>query len=190
MKSKYLFSGEQKITAQLVSGDYIWLAFEGVSSLCALYKSSVFNPNTRYWDVDVIGDEITFLHEDATYLYASLDHTTYIGAKITKSFPSTIAYFTKDAGILEEAVDLVDDTTYIYFLTPGIISGENAKIAKYNKSTRAFVETIDLTTVFNAKKIDIDYHGVLWVQSELDSTPILTKAEYDGSWNITDYTLS
>jgi hypothetical protein len=190
MKSKFTFIGENRITAQLISENYLWLSFHGSSGICTLYKSSVFNPNIRYWDVDITADDIKSIIEDTTYLYLALDYSTYIGAKVNKTTPSSISYFIKQSGIIEEAIDLVDDTTYVYFLTPGIELGENVKICKYNKSTRAFVETIDLATVTNAKKIDIDNTGVLWVVSDLDGTPKLTKVWYSAGWNYTVYTLA
>ena len=189
MKSNYTFSGEQKITASFVTGNYIWIAFYGVSNICALFQSSVFNPNLVSWDLDVTADEIKSIIEDATYLYLSVDDATNIGAKVHKTTPA-VTYFVKNVGITEESIDLTRDTTYIYFLTPGNISGVNSKIAKYNLSTRAFVEIIDLTTVTNAAKIDIDNAGTLWVQSDLDGTPKITKVWFSGTWQFSTTTLS
>lgn len=190
MKSKYTFVGEQKITATFVSGNYIWIAFYGVANKCTLYKSSIFNPNLIYWDVKITGDKINYIIEDTTYLYLALDDSIYIGAKVTKNNPSIITYFTKHVSLTEKAIDLTKDSTYIYFLIPGIDSGTNTKIAKYNASTRAYVETIDLATLNNTTKIDIDIDGVLWTISDLDSTPSITKIWYDISWHYTNYILS
>jgi len=190
MKEKYTFVGEQKVTASFVSGNYIWIAFYGISNKCSLYKSSIFNPNLIYWDIEITGNEINYMIEDTTYLYLALDDSTYIGAKVEKNNPSTITYFTKDVGITEKAIDLTRDTTYIYFLIPGIAFGTNTKIVKYNASTRAYVETIDLATVSNAKKIDTDVNGNLWLVSDLDLTPTITKVWYDGSWQFLSYLLS
>jgi len=189
MKNKFTFL-EKKITATLVNGEFIWVAFEGTNGTSPLYKSSVYNPDLVYWDVNVVADEINFIHSDTTYLYLSLDDSASLGAKVTIANPSTITYFVKPGGITEKAIDLVDDTTFIYFLTPGLVGGANAKIVKYNKSTRAYVETINLTTVFNVKKIDLDEFGNIWIQSDLDGTPKLTKASYSGGWSFTTYTLS
>jgi len=191
MKNKYTFAGKQAVTAQLVNGEFIWLAFFGEDSVCSLYKSSVFNVNFRYWDVDIIADAINYMVDDTTYLYLALDHSVYIGAKVNKSNPSSITYFTKEMGITEEAIDLVEDTTYVYFLISGTEgTGENTKICKYNKSTRAFIETIDLADVSNAQKIDIDNDGNLWVVSNLDSIPILTKVWKDTGWEHNNQELS
>ena len=190
MKNKYTFPGKQKITFTFVDGNYLWIAFYGISSICDLQKNSIFNPNLCYWDVDVTGNEIKSIIDDVSYLYLALDHLTYLGAKVNKITPSSISYFVKQESIEEEAIDLVRDDTYIYFLIPGILSGTNTKICKYNKSTRAFVETIDLNTVFNAKKIDIDNSEILWVVSDLDSIPKITKIWYDITWQFQTYILS
>ena len=188
MKSKYIFSSENKTTAILVDAYYVWIAFLGSLNICSLHKANVFNPNQSYWEVDITAVEINKIILDTSSVYLALDDSTNTGAKVSRSSPSTITYFVKQAGITEEAVDCVKDTTFVYFLIPGVLSGTNAKIIKYNKSTRAFVETIDLTTVNNATKIDIDYYGQLWVTSETD--PIkLTKIVYSGTWSFTTYTL-
>ena len=194
MKNKYSFTGEQKITATLVDGDYIWISFYGVSNNCALYKSSKFNPNIKYWDVDITADEVTSIIDGTGYIYVSLDDSLYMGAVVNKTTPSIIFYYSIPLGVTEKAIDLIDDDNYIYFLTPGINSGTNAKIVKYDKSTGEFIETIDLAktgdVVENASKIDIDIDGNLWVVSELNSTPILTKVYYDSGWNFSSTVLS
>jgi len=191
MKQKYSFTGKEKITATLVSGEYIWIAFYGNDEICSLYKSSVHNPAFRYWDVDITADEIRYIIEDNSYLYLALAHSIYIGAKVDKTNPTTITYFTKPEEITESAIDLVDDGTYIYFLISGIGgTGENTKICKYNKSTRAFIETIDLPDINNAAKIDIDNNDNLWIISNIDTTPILTKVWMDTGWEHSNQTLS
>jgi len=188
MKNKFEFN-ENTISATLIDELYLWIAFEGVDSVSTIYKSSIFNPNTVYWNIDVVGDEITSLWQDTLYIYGSLDDTTNIGVKFLKTSPNGFSYYVKQSGINEEAVDVIVDATYVYFLTPGTISGENAKICKYNKTSLAFVETIDLTTVFNANKIDIDRSGNLWVLTATNPV-ILTKVYYSGGWSYTSYTLS
>jgi len=194
MKNKYSFTGEQKITATLVDGDYIWICFFGVSNSCALYKSSKFNPNIKYWDVDIAADEVTAIIDGLGYIYVSLDDSLYMGAVVNKTTPSAISYYSIPLGVIEKAIDLIADDNYIYFLTPGINSGTNSLIVKYNKLTLDFIETIDLSKsgeiIENASKIDIDGLGNLWVVSELNSTPILTKVWYDSGWNFSSSVLA
>jgi len=194
MKNKYSFTGEQKITATLVDEDYLWICFYGVSNRCALYKASKFNPNIKYWDVDIAADEVTGIIDDTSYLYLSLDDSLSMGAVVNKVTPSTITYYSIPLGVTEKAIDLINDETYMYFLTPGINSGTNSQIIKYNKSTLDFIEIIDLSKsgeiIENASKIDIDGVGNLWVVSELNSTPILTKVWYDSGWNFSSSVLA
>ena len=194
MKNKYSFTGEQKITATLVDEDYLWICFYGVSNRCALYKSSKFNPNIKYWDVDISADEVTAIIDGTGYIYLSLDDSLYMGAIVNKTTPSTISYYSIPLGVTEKAIDLINDIDCVYFLTPGINSGTNSLIVKYNKSTGEFIEIIDLSKsgeiIENASKIDIDIDGNLWVVSELNSTPILTKVWYDSGWNFSSTVLA
>jgi len=189
MNNKYLFSGNEKITSSLVYGDYIWIAFNGISNICLLYQSSIFNPNSRYRDINIVANEITNMVDDATRVFMSLDDVASMGARVYKT-SEYIGYYEKNNTIVEKAIDLIVDSVYIYFLTPGIQSGINSKIVKYDLYYSTLVEIIDLTTVLNASKIDIDSAGKLWVQSDLDGTPKITKVWYDTSWHFTTHVLS
>ncbi len=187
MKTKFEFN-ENTISATLVDELYLWIAFEGVDSVSTIYKSSVFNPNTVYWNIDVVGDEITSLWQDTLYVYGSLDDSDSLGVRFLKTSPNSFSYYAKPVGITEEAIDVIVGTTYIYFLIPGNESGVNSKIVKYNKTSLAYIETIDLPTVFNSKKLDIDQLNNLWILS--DTNPIiLTKVFFSGTWQYTSYTL-
>lgn len=194
MKTNYPFLGNQKITATLVYNDIIWIAFYGISGICKLYGCSVYDLDTIYWDLDIIADEITAINVDAYgYLYLAIDNATNIGIDIDSSSPNIGWALAKDAGVLEKAVDVVYDSVlnYNFFLSPGLLSGENAKISVYDDSNDNYVETIDLTTIFNASKISADDSGNLWVQSDLNSVPILTKVyPVSGVWDFINYTLS
>lgn len=194
MKSKYTFD-QNKITATLKDGYYLWIAFLGASESCRLEKVSCFNPNTTYYFHEMTANEITnFRLEGAVYLYMSVDSSTNIGARATRNSYTTPVYFLKPAGITEKAVDITMDGYYVYFLTPGTASGENAKIVKFNKSTRAYVETINLTKsgldVNNATKLDKDVSGNLWVVSE--SNPVVLTKVYSiaSVWDFNSWTIS
>lgn len=193
MKDRYLYS-TSRVTAVLNDDIYLWQAFLGTTDESIVYKSDTFSPDVNYWDLDVAVTRINSFIDDTTYVYGATEGTTSLGIKIKKDSITDISYYTIPAGINEGSIDLIDDTNYIYFLTPGNTSGENTKIIKYNKSTRIFVETIDLSKsgsiVTNAKKIDIDNSGNLWVVSETNPV-ILTKVFYTGlTWDFTNYTLS
>lgn len=180
-----------EITALCRETNYLWIGYIA-SGLSRLRKVSIFNPDLVYYDISVSGTRINKIIDSSDgYIYLSMDSEDNIGATFYKTNPiGAYGYYIKTIGMMEDSVDLITDTTYVYFLIPGTLSGTNAKIVKYNKSTRIYSETIDLTTVNNAKKIDIDYYGNLWVESNLDSVPILTKIIYSDVWSYTNYILS
>lgn len=188
MKTKYIFD-ENKITAQFVSGNYILLAFAGTDGICKLYISSVYNPEIVYWYLDVGADEILSINGDTSYYYLGLNGES-TGAQILKSNPVVIDYYIRTSGITEKSIDFITDITYIYFLNPGDTSGINAKIVKYNKTTRIYVETIDLPTINYAKKIDIDEDGVFWIVAGLDEIELVKVWQSSGEvWNYQKYTI-
>ena len=187
MIRKYSFSSNNQVKDLIIDDYYLWIDFKGEDGTSILSKNSAFNPNLVYYDYDVDADDINKLFQDDTYIFLALDDDSYLGAEIIKDTYWTLSYFSKPIGIIEEAVDIIVDSTYIYFLIPGVISGENAKIVKFNISTLAYVSTIDLTTVYNAKKTDLDNSLQFWVVSE-SNPPKLTKVLSNGTF--TTYTLS
>jgi len=194
MKNKYQFLGNERITATLLENDMLWIAFYGIGGICKLYGCSAYDLDVVYYDLNINANEITSIIEVSNYLYLSLDDTTNICAEFNLGNPTDIWYLTKDSGIIEKAIDVAFDSSILnqaYFLTPGIISGENAKISVYDYND-SFVENIDLTTIYNASKISVDTDGLLWVLSDVDtSSPIITKVEQvSGAWAVTSYTLS
>lgn len=198
MKNKYIFQNET-ITAikQEESNNYLWIATVDASNQIHLYMTSSFNPEVIYYDVDnIIGDSIQSIMIIGSYLYLALDSSQYIGLRVNRTSPIiNQTYIDSPSGINEGSIDFVSDGTYIYFLTPGIASGEYSKVAKIGLSSLAYVETIDLSSsgdeVTDAKKIDIDDENNLWIVSQL-TIPILTKVwlESGDVWIFVSYDLS
>jgi len=190
VKLNYEFLDNEKITAQFVLGDVVWIAFASVDGISKVYGCSIYDLDIIYWELDVVGEISSIISID-TYLYLALDDDTNICAEFNSSNPSDIWYLAKDEEVTEEAIDLVwDSLSYqVYFLSPGLATGENAKITVYDYSDN-YVETIDLPTVSNASKISADEDGNLWVLSDLDSTPIITKIwQETGGWDYFSYLL-
>jgi hypothetical protein len=192
MKTNFTFPGKGRITALFQEGIYLWVAFFGADELCEFCKCDYRNPDSIYFSLNVTVSEITNLLDDSTYIYFSCDSEVYCAGRISKINPlTTYKYVAVPAGIIEKTIDLVYDSTYIYLLTPGVASGTNAKIIKLNKTTLAYIETINLSDVNNAAHIDIDVDGNLWILSNLvTTTPVITKVYYSGTWQYTNYTLS
>ena len=116
-----------------------------------------------------------------------------MGVRFNKINQNIYTYIIKPVDVDEQAIDLVIDNSYLNLLIPGEYSGLNAKIIRYNKSNLSYIETIELLKsgyiIKNAKKIDIDNMGVMWVISEVDPI-IFVKIYYDNGWDFTSYELS
>jgi len=164
---------------------YISTSHNGVINI---YKKSVYNPNSIIAEIDNVNvTKINRIHIDksSSYMFCSAESSSYIGLMIEPSSFMLLSYLNKPIGIIENSVDITTDGSFAYFLVPGIETGENSKILKYDFSYN-YIEEVDLTSVFNASKIDIDDSGNLWVISE-DNPRKLTKIWYSGTWNFSTY---
>jgi DNA-binding beta-propeller fold protein YncE len=153
------------ITAQVRDGNFIWFAFLGSSGTVRLRKTSYSDAKQMYFELTPSVDKIVRMKITGTKLYAAVQDTTNIALYYSTSNPvTTTASVPIPAGINEFPIDIAVDTDYFYILTPGTASGENAKILKYSTaSTPVLQTTIDLTTVNNARSIEIDDSDNLWV---------------------------
>lgn len=160
----YNFS-ETEVTTLIRNGNYIWISFLGSGGLTKLRKVSAFNLYQTYFELSPPIDKIVRAKIIGTKLYCAVQDGTYVALYYSTSNPlSTYAYVSIPAGINEFPVDLAVDTDYFYLLTPGDASGENAKILKYTTaSTPVLNKTIDLTTINNARSIEIDPSDNLYV---------------------------
>lgn len=197
MKTKYTFVGNSKVTATFAdqTNKMLWVAFLGSNNECVLKKCSAFNPNFIYFTLTMTANEIFNLDDDSAYLFGAIDSGDYLGFRISKNTPlSGQQYIDIPVGINESAIDLVKVDDYIYFLIPGNLSGENAKIVVINNPALSYNETIDLSKsgdiVLNARKIDIDYYGNLWVISETDPVKLTKVVPISGGWDFETFTLS
>ena len=160
-----------KVTSIIRDDNYIWAAFLGSLGNTILYKAAAFNPKWKYYEVTPTVDEITRMKIVSNYLYCAVNDSVYLGLVYSTSNPLSL-YCTIDrpVGINEETIDITYDASYVYFLTAGEASGENAKVVKYSKATGSplvctYVETIDLNSpiINNASGITIDSDGNIWV---------------------------
>ncbi len=182
IKNRFTFS-ENQITAIHREGEYLWIAFLGTGGISYLYKVSKYNPNVRYFDLNIQADKITKITDNGSYIYLSLDDDDYIGMRLSKTSPLTsYFYYTKPVAITEEAISLVVGD-YTFLLIPGSISGSDAKLLRFSKTSNSLLGTITLTGINNARAITIDDSNNLWVVTYTSPTT-LVKIE-DGTWNVT-----
>ncbi len=169
------------IISDISSGLYIWAGFKSDGSNCALQKLSANNPLQIYFDIDIAVDEIKKAFISGSYIYLAYDDSTLIGARYSLSSPLiTSSDFSLPSGILEAPVDVLVNGSDLFYLIPGEISGQNAKIVKMSTSG-VFDQTIDLATVSNAKSFTIDTEtGDIWLITSDDPSVYVRVYEQSG----------
>jgi hypothetical protein len=164
--------------------NYLWLGFEKNGSYCTLQKVSANNPYQIYFNIDVEIDEWKKFFIYSTYLYTAVSDDIYIGKRYALSTPLTSTNnFTKPIDANEDPVDIQVTSTYVFFLLPGILSGETAKIYKFTL-TGTYVETIELSTVENISSFVAIDNTNLWAITNASPTELI-RIYNDGSWHYT-----
>lgn len=176
-----------EITASLITGNYLWLAFEGSGGSCTLLKVSAFNPEQVFYTITVPVDKINKIKLSGDYIYLAVEDDTYIGAVYKITNPLTVYYYlTQPSGLVEQkSYDIVKATSNIFVLIPGELSGENAKVLRYNTSY-IYQETIDLIKsgdeIVNARTMDIDDNENLWIATYTNPAKLVRVYESGGSY--------
>ena len=184
IKKQFTYS-QNTITAIVEDGYYLWVAFQGSSESCKLYKVSALNPDIIYFDIDITANKIVNMKTDGNYVYAALDSENYVAVRISKVDPIyTNYYYSIPAGVNEVPSDLEIDS-YLQVITPGSISGENPKLMRFNKTGSTHYETVDITdvsiTIENLETIVKDENNNLWAMT--NSNPaVLVKLYDDGGY--------
>ena len=162
-KYNYLENEISFVLIDELYGQFLWIGFKSDGSNCSLQKVSAHNPLQSYFDIDLPVTEIINGKILSSYIYLALNDDTLIGRRYAIGNPlNTPTDFDIPSGIIEAPVDLVVKGSYVYFLLPGSISGQNAKICIFS-TYGTFSETIDLTGITNASALTIDDADDLWV---------------------------
>jgi hypothetical protein len=171
-----------KILTDDASGSYLWIAYDkDTDDICHLQKVSAFDLDQIYYDVEIEAKEIVDLKIYSSYIYVLYNNSTYLASRYstTNPYTTTTVNFARPVGLAEEPVECTVMGSYIYFLLPGIISGENAKILRYG-ITGTYNTTIDLSGVTNANSMTND-GTYIWVISNEDPGK-LVRVWYDTTW--------
>ena len=175
-------SSETQPTAIKYDSGFLWIAYTLSSGVCTIQKVIATDPSQIAIDFDISVNAINDIETYISYVFLAYDDSTLLGQRYAKTNPSyTPVDYDKPVSVTEEAIACLLTSTHVYFLTPGIESGENAKIIKFTLSG-TFVEIIDLTTVTNAKSFTIDANDEIRVVTfsspaqlvrvyDLDTTP-------------------
>ncbi|MBN1467722.1 MAG: hypothetical protein JW924_03270 [Fusobacteriaceae bacterium] len=190
IKRRYTYN-EKELTAQLADGYYLWTAFLGESGISKFIKSPIFDPTRILYEINLPVDKVVAIGKNNTYIWVAVEDSNYVGIRINRTNPlSTLRYYSKPIGIIENPVDITVGNN-IYFLIPGIISGENAKLLRFNLTSTSLQESIELdiggVAIRNASSVDIDVDNeILYIATNED--PItLAKLEDDGGWTLSSW---
>ena len=170
--TRYNYTGRNKITAMDIDKNgNIWIGFAATAGSCHLYKVSGTDNTTILFDITVPVDEITKIRTDklsrysSSYIYLAVDDSTYYAAIYEKDNPlGEYYYINRPTGVIEKTVDLGIGDDFLYYLTPGILSGETAKVIVTDWGTvPEEEETVVLTAINNARTCTGDSAGNLWI---------------------------
>lgn len=182
---------EKEITALFIdlSNNFCYLGIRNDADV-KLSQRDGLNIESIVSEIDLTVDKINRIssNNSLNYVYCAIESNSYSGIRIKKSSIYDVTYMDRPVGINEETIDVVFDASYVYFLTAGATSGQNAKIIKFNLDG-IYVETIDLNSpmINNASGITIDGDGVLWVVTNEAQSKLVKIIE--GSAGLYSYSL-
>lgn len=187
---------EKEISSLIVDAsgsNFVWIAFKkNDEGNCLLKKVSANDPSQIYYTLEIATNEITKLKISNDFLYLALDDSSNIGKKYSLTQPLTnYTDIELPSGINEAPIDLIIDGSFLYYLIPGNISGEIAKIVKMT-TNGTFLTTIDLEDginfATNAVSFLIDNVGLIWVVTKTNPTFLIKVEELSGeTFNISFY---
>lgn len=159
----------------------LWVGFkQDNNGICYLKQYSVNNVSMIYYNIPLATDEITKIYFFGDRAYITLKDTTNIALYFTITTPLTQTFRIIPTGINEAVLDIIHDSSYLYFLLPGE-GTENAKILKYN-STLILQEIIELTDIHNVRSFTIDEDGIIWCTTYEENSRLI-KVYNDGGYS-------
>ena len=160
------------------SDNTIWIGFGVSSGVCTIKKLSATQPDQVYYNLSRSVSGINAFALSTTYLYVAYNDATIFGERIALSNPlTTFTTIDYPVGVNEAPIKVVvDNLGNIWYLTPGVASGENAKLIRYDSSF-VFQEIIDLNSsgniVTDATDIVVDSNGDLRIVTNTDPATLV-----------------
>ena len=174
---------------------FVWMGYQVDDGVCHLQKTSMYDLNSVYYDIELTVNAILDIKVVGTYVYVLHDITSSILASyFTVANPLVDAYELAFPRVLQENPVAVgaDSSDNIFVLLPGSLSSLNASILYFDYSG-VFIEEIDLgessTVVNDASSMIIDDNDVIWITT--NTIPAnLVKVWYDGALSIWRYVVT
>jgi hypothetical protein len=192
---RFEYTSDKQITSQKADeiNVFLWVAFaQNSDGVCVLEKQTAFSPTQTFYTIERLVDEIVELDLNTSNIYAIFRGSNVFVERLSLNNPlSATNHEFYPPGVIEAPVDLTVDNSDVFILTPGSLSGENAKVLRYNTSLN-FVEEIDLSktglTVTDASSITIDSNGDIRVLTNTDPSTIIRVYELSGGgWDFSEY---
>ena len=186
VNSRFTYN-EKDLTALIVDQvkNFVWLAYaKNTSGNCIIKKLFGFLPTQVFYNIERAVDNINDIAIDTNNVYMAYNDTTLLGEIFVQNTPlSNFTSIDRPLGIVENPIALAVNTTHIFFLLPGSISGTNAKLIQYTLSG-VFVQIIDLTnmsnTVTDASTITIDASDNIWLSTNTNPITLVKVFEISG----------
>lgn len=191
--TRFNFSNDKQITAQKADNinDFLWIAFaKNANGNCIIEKTGKFKPSQTYYSLNREVEEVTAMDLDSSNIYVTYNDSSLLGERLSKTNPLTSTTEISKGSYIESPVDILVNSTDLWVLLPGSVSGENAKLLKYNTSG-TFQQEIDLaksgSTVFNAQSMSIVSGGDIWIATYTSPTTLVRVFEV--STDVYDFTV-
>lgn len=191
---RFSYSDNKKITAlkKQVDDSFLWIAFaQDSDGICFLEKQSVFSPDQTFFSLERLVEKIVKIDSDSSFIYLAYQDSTLLGEIISVNNPLTnTTEIDILSGLEEFPIDVKVNGSDLWFLLPGIISGSNASLLRYDTDGN-YVETVDLgqsgRIVTDAVSMVIDSNGDIEIVT--DTSPATTVRVFELSGGGFDYSI-
>lgn len=172
---------------------YVWYAFEkNFDEKVVLQKVSINDLTQLYTHMEPAVDRINDLIVSNGYLFMAVQHDTWMGQKISVETPLTSqSAITRPIGINEHPIQVVAKGNFLYYLFPGVASGENAKIVRVyylNLATVIYDFAKSGEIITNAKSMTVDDDYNIWIVTDTDPTMLVRYMNGAGTFEVTNIT--
>lgn len=185
MKITHVTDSYGQVTALLKDGNFLWIGYIA-GGQARLRKVSIYDTSLLFYDGVINATKIIRIRTGSsadTYIQLVLDSATYIGAAISKNFPTSHTYAPKPTGVTQNAVDVAvyitpQSLAYAYYLIPGIEVSVPAKITRqYEATSGQPYEVADLTlggtTLYTPSAMTLDENLHLWLVTYTDPVKLM-----------------
>lgn len=190
---RFNFSNDKQITAQKADSidNFLWIAFaQNSSGNCIIEKEAKFYPTQTYFSLERAVTNVNAMDLDSSKLYVAYNDSVLLGEIISKTNALTSTTEINRNSIVESPIDVLINGTNLWFLLPGIASGTNAQLLRYD-TLGVLQQTVDLnksgSIVNNAETMTVDSNGDIWIGTY--ETPAKIVRVFEISGGLYDFTI-